>query len=185
MELTDDSLACFTSHCPLLQTLEIDCCTGLQQPAISAPNLLLLEIMVYDGLEVLTIDCPEIKTIRLPMIDDLRVNGVLFHELSFAVVELKMHRGKNVIGLELELDSSFGEENYNFSPQRFLEIVGSFKALKKLETHISPLLERGNEMVVPLISLLQRLTHLEILITTGMSLLVRNWLTIFVRNSFW
>jgi hypothetical protein len=167
--LTDDSLACFTSHCPLLQTLEIDCCTGLQQPAISAPNLLLLEIMVYDGLEVLTIDCPEIKTIRLPMIDDLRVNGVLFHEISFAVVGLKMHQGRNVIGLELD-----SREDYTFSPQRFLEIVGSFKALKKLETHISALLERGNEMVVPLISLLQRLPHLEILITTGMSLLVRN-----------
>jgi hypothetical protein len=138
--------------------------------------------MVYAGLEVLTVDCPEIKSIRVSKINDLRVNGVLFHELSFAVNKLEMHRGRNVIGLEL--DSSFGREDYIFSPQRFVEIVGSFKTLKKLKTHISSWLERENEMAVPLISLLQRLPHLEILITTGLSLLVRNSL-IDLLSLFW
>nr|ADE77380.1 unknown [Picea sitchensis] len=58
-----------------------------------------------------------------------------------------MQSGINSI--ELSMNSSQWEP-YNFSAERFLEIVESFKALKKLRPHNSyyiwPLLERGKEM---------------------------------------
>lgn len=71
----------------------------------------------------------------------------------------------------MELDTYFSE---GFSAQRFFEMVGRFKALKALEIHIPSLLEREKEMVVPLITLLQGLPHLERLIISGMFILVRN-----------
>jgi len=75
------------------------------------------------------------------------VNGVLLHELSDAVFQLKMQSGINLI--ELSMNSSQWEP-YNFSAERFLKIVESFTALKKLRPHNSyyiwPLLERGKEM---------------------------------------
>jgi hypothetical protein len=102
---------------------------SLQKRAISAPNIFLLKITVYDGTEVLRVDCPKIRTIRVSTINYLKVNGVLFQELSLAVVGLQIKCRRNAIGLTL--DSSFCGEDYNFFAQRFLEIVGSFKAFKK------------------------------------------------------
>jgi hypothetical protein len=52
------------------------------------------------------------------------------------------------------LDEIFGGKDYNFKEQRFLEMMGSFKALKILEIHIRLLLEREKEMIVSLITLL-------------------------------
>ena len=65
--------------------------------------------MVYYGTKILTIDCPTIRTICVSMINDQRVNGVRFHEISFVVVELQVQCGRKVIGLAL--DSSFGGED--------------------------------------------------------------------------
>jgi hypothetical protein len=78
---------------------------SLQKRAISAPNIFLLKIMVYHGTEALRVDRPKIRTIRVSTINYLKVNGVLFQELSFAVVGLQIKCRRNVIGLTL--DSSF------------------------------------------------------------------------------
>eukprot|EP00253_Pinus_taeda_P021398 PITA_21398 len=170
MELTDDSLAWFASHCPLLQKLEIKYCSGLKKPTISAPNILLLVVWVWDFIEVLTVNCPKIRNIEVCVVDDLRVNGVFFHELSVGIVALKMQCEINVIGLEM--DPTLCGEADNITAQRFVEIVGSFKALKNLEIHVChPLPEMEKEMAFPLISLLQALPHLERLIINGMFLL--------------
>jgi hypothetical protein len=101
--------------------------------------------MVYDGTKVLIINYPRIKTIKVSTIHYLKVNGVLFQEISFAVVGLQMKCIRNVIGLAL--DSSFGGEHHNLFAQRFLEIVGSFKALKNQQNQIWTLLERKKETV--------------------------------------
>jgi hypothetical protein len=65
--------------------------------------------MVYYGTKILTIDCHKIRAICVSMINDQRVNGVRFHEISFVVVELQVQCGRKVIGLAL--DSSFGGED--------------------------------------------------------------------------
>ena len=74
---------------------------SLQKRAISAPNIFLLKIMVYDGTKVLRVDCPKIRTIRVSTINYLKVNGVLFQEISFVGVGLQLKCGRNVIGLTL------------------------------------------------------------------------------------
>jgi hypothetical protein len=108
--------------------IPISHCTGLQKPSISAPIILLLEIMVHDGTKVLRIDCPKIGTIKVSTIHYLKVNGVLFQEISFAIVGVQMKWTRTMVGLAL--DSSFVGEDHNFFEQRFLDIEGSFKALK-------------------------------------------------------
>eukprot|EP00253_Pinus_taeda_P011496 PITA_11496 len=173
MQLTDDSLSWFASHCPLLQKLQIFSCTGLNKPTISAPNILLLDVMVWDDIEVLTVNCPTIRIVELCLVHDLRVNGVFFHELSALIVTLEMQCEINVIGLKMDstLIAEYGEYD-SLSAQRFVEIVGSFKALKNLGIHIyDPLPEREKEMTFPLISLLQGLHHLEHLVINGVFLL--------------
>ena len=84
--------------------------------------------MVHDGTKVLRIDCPKIGTIKVSTIHYLKVNGVLFQEISFAIVGVQMKWTRTMVGLAL--DSSFVGEDHNFFEQRFLDIEGSFKALK-------------------------------------------------------
>jgi hypothetical protein len=56
---------------------------GLQKPIILV-------------VEVLIVNCPKLRTLETCMIQDLRVNGVLFQEISYAVQHLTMQRGRNV-----------------------------------------------------------------------------------------
>jgi hypothetical protein len=65
--------------------------------------------MVYYGAKILTIDCPKIRTICVSLINDQRVNGVRFHEISFVVVGLQVQCGRKVI--RLAPNSSFGGED--------------------------------------------------------------------------
>ena len=123
-----------------------------------------LVVLVSDDIEVLTVNCPKIRSIEVCLVEDIRVNGVFFHELSVGIVALEMHCKINVIGLEMDPALCM------ISAQRFVEIVGSFKALKNLEIHTI----WEEEMGVPLISLLQGLPHLERLIIISMFLLVSN-----------
>eukprot|EP00253_Pinus_taeda_P022842 PITA_22842 len=159
IEITDDSLACFISLCPLLQNLKLRRCKGLWKPVISAPSVIHLDVDY--GMEILTVNYPKLITMEAFMIKDLRVNGVLLHEFSYAVSHLKMQQpGTNLIKLSMELCQT---EPNDFSAERFLGIVGSFKTLKELEICIwsSLKLERGKEMLVPFYKLLQRLPNLE------------------------
>jgi hypothetical protein len=172
MEFTDESLSLFISHCPLLQNLIINgLCAGLRKPVISAVNITHLIVEQLRGpIEVLTVNCPKLKTLDVYRINDLRVNGVLFHKLSKGVLILEMQEGSTLIGLGL----AFMEE-CNFSAERLLQIVGRFKSLKKLAITIVDDLERENEeMVVPLFNLLERLPNLELLHMGGIFALVRS-----------
>lgn len=80
IEITDASLACFISLCPLLQNLKLRTCKGLWKPVISAPNMIYLD--VHNGVEFLTVNCPKLRTMEAYLRKDLRVNGVLLHEFS-------------------------------------------------------------------------------------------------------
>eukprot|EP00253_Pinus_taeda_P035108 PITA_35108 len=155
MELTDQSLAHFVSHCPLLQNFSLHKCVGLQQPTISAPNITDLE--VSDSVEALTVNCPKLNTLKAYLIKDLRVNGILFHEISCSIWELNMQGGSNLIGLKVE---SFSK-GYNISAERFIDIIGSFKLLKLLVVFVGPLLKSEKEMDISLLSVFDRLPHLE------------------------
>lgn len=160
LELTDTSLAHFTSLCPLLEELHIIFCDGLRNPVISAPNVTQV-VVRSEGLETLTVNCPNLRTMEVPgMIKDLTVNGVGFQELSSAICQLKMQQGGDLIGLKLHL-----EQGCDVSADRLLQIVGSFKALKDLRICIGRQLKRGEgeHMASPLLKLLESLPNLECL----------------------
>jgi hypothetical protein len=113
---------------------------------------------VDNGVEVLTVNCPKLNTLNAYLIKDLRVNGILFNEISYTIWELNMQGGSNLIGLKMESNS---DETYNFSAERFLEIVGSFKLLRVLVIFVGPLLKSEKEMDIPLLNVFERLPHLE------------------------
>jgi hypothetical protein len=53
-------------------------------------------------MEVLTVDCPKLRTLNLALdtkMQDLRINGMLFGELSYSVFQIEMQCGSNVAGL--------------------------------------------------------------------------------------
>lgn len=151
LELTDHSLALFISRCPLLQNLTLFKCIGLQQPAISAPNI--ADLKVTEGVEVLIINCPKLSTLQVDMIRDLRVNGILFHEISCSIWELDMQDGSNLIGLKME--------SCDVSAERFTEIMGSFKSLKELVIFVGPFLKSEKDKDICLLNVFERLPHLE------------------------
>lgn len=160
LELTDTSLAHFTSLCPLLEELHIFFCDGLRKPVISAPNVTQV-VVRSEGLKTLTVNCPNLRTMEVPgMIKDLTVNGLGFQELSSTICQLKMQQGGDLIGLKLHL-----EQGCDVSADRLLQIVGSFKALKDLRICIGRQLKRGKaeHMASPLLKLLESLPNLECL----------------------
>lgn len=160
MQLTDEFLSCFISHSPFLQKLTLHFCVGLRKSVISAPNLTHLSV---DGRwEALTVNCPKFRTLEmvLPNIGDLRINGVLFHELSCLVSKTKMQCGSNVAVLWLTWGYA--------SVERVLEIVG--KALKKLVIND---MWSERQMVVFVDNLLERLPGLTRVRVRSMFDLVR------------
>lgn len=90
-------------------------------------------------------------------VDDLRLNGVEFCEISPTIERLKMEPGKNLIELT---DSNFSRE-YNFSADRFLELVGTLRSLKVLNIQLGTTYGGGNGIALPLVDLLSRLPNLE------------------------
>lgn len=158
-EFTDNSLSNFISHSPFLQTLTLRFYVGLTKPVISAPNLTHFSIhrRRRGKLEVLTLNCPKLRNVEMELssIRDLRINGVLFPELSHLVSKIKMQRGSNVT--ELSLDLTY-VETLQVSVERIVEIIGDFKTLKKLD--IDDWWGRQNQMVVLVDNLLERLPGL-------------------------
>lgn len=129
---------------------------------------------------LLNISCPKLRCLEVliskdfPM-EDLRVNGLLFQELSFAVQRLDMQSGSDMI--ELSLFSAGGKE-HNLSAERFLEIMGRFKSLKMFSVtwFASPSSvarqrqrQRQNLLQNPLLNLLQTLPHLQRLALSGLN----------------
>jgi len=112
--------------------------------------------------EALTVNCPKFRTLEmvLPNIGDLRINGVLFHELSCLVSKTKMQCGSNVAVLWLTWGYA--------SVERVLEIVG--KALKKLVIND---MWSERQMVVFVDNLLERLPGLTRVRVRSMFDLVR------------
>lgn len=170
IDFRNDSLSRFISHCPRLENLQITNSaefyyrSGPQKLIISAPNITIIAVEVYnvsrdfEPVELLAINCPklEVFSTNYSFIKDLRVNGLLFKELSFAVQRLEMQCGSNVIGLSQ--NSTW--KKHNLSAERFLDIMAAFKLLKKLSVEWvarwSP-----NLMKIPLLNLLQTLPRLE------------------------
>eukprot|EP00253_Pinus_taeda_P014059 PITA_14059 len=184
MEFRNDSFTRFISHCPLLEKLQISKCSGLQNLIISAPNITVIRICnrfrnFNAPVELLTIRCPKLRCLEVliskdfPM-KDLRVNGLLFQELSFAVQRLDMQFGSDMVGVSL---LSTGGKEHNLSAERFLEIIGSFKSLKMLSVtwftsrHFVArrTFERQNLLQNPLLNLLQTLPHLQRLALSGLN----------------
>lgn len=103
-------------------------------------------------------NCPKLNTLNAYLIKDLRVNGILFNEISYTIWEVNIQGGSNLIGLKME---GCSDETYNFSAERFLEIVGSFKLLRVLVTFLGPFLKSEKETDIPLLNVFERLPHLE------------------------
>ena len=160
MVFTDDeSLTSFISHCPLLQKLSLHCCNGLQKPAICAPNLTHLHIYDY-FVQILILNYPKLQTLKIDIIGlrDLKVNGLLFYELSNRIDQLNLDCGSNLVGLSLYEN----DEIVHLSIERFVEIMGSFKSLKELDMYAWMLmLKREILMDDPLINLFERLCNLK------------------------
>lgn len=167
MKFTDESLAHFISHTPFLEHLSIFEDDGLRKPVISAPNL--THLSIDSVLEVLTVNCPKLRTLEMKLggIRCLRLNGVLFHEVSYIVSKIKMQCGSNVA--ELWLDFGY-EATLQVSVERVLEIMGDFKTLKKVDIND----RRGcqNQMVFLVDNMLERLPGLERLRVSNMFYLV-------------
>lgn len=61
IQMTDDSLARFLSHCPLLRKFNLRHCDGLQMPVISALNLT-ESVLQLNRPQQLIVNCPKLRT---------------------------------------------------------------------------------------------------------------------------
>jgi len=184
VKFRDDYFSRFISNCPLLQNLDLYDYHGPREIIISAPNLTSLILWIYNPLEILTINCPKLESLKIKEIcvKDLRVNGMLFEELSYAVWGLELQCQSNEI--ELWLDSS-KEHAHNFWEERFQEIMGTF-ILKRLSVQNSRSLEVEKEINISIPNLLQTLPHLQSLLINGTFLLVRfSLIMILCVNCIW
>eukprot|EP00253_Pinus_taeda_P007369 PITA_07369 len=157
-EMTDDILARFLLHCPLLRKLNLSRCSGLNRPVILSHSLTDLVVSVFwDG--GLTVNCPKLQTLKAVTYgEDLTVNGMGFYELSSKIHRFEMERGNNLIELWL---SSVGDAGYKLSVNRFLEFMGTLRSLKVLTIHLGCAFHGRQMMAVPLLNLLSRLPNLQ------------------------
>ena len=177
VEFEDDTLALFLSQCPLLQRLRLESCDVPQKITISAPHIEDLFIDIVYGLEILTINCPKLRELSLiSYTKDLRVNGLLFQELSSEINELYMDRDGTVIEISLHMNLH-GANNLS-AARRCAVITGTFKLLKRLSIHYFRFLNRLS--TIPTTNLLQGLPHLERLFIPGEIDLVRFFYLYFV-----
>jgi len=72
------------------------------------------------------------------MIKYLRVNGILFQELSCSILRLNMQHGSNLTVLEMD---SYPDNAYNFFVDILIEMMGSFKSLKEMVICVVPFLK--------------------------------------------
>jgi len=111
---------------------------------------------------------------------DLRVNGLLFQELSSEVRELYMDRDGTVI--EMTLNVNVHGTN-NLWAERRAVITGTFKLLKYLNIYNFRFLKRLSN--IPTTNLLQGLPHLEGLLIPGEIDLVRFFIYILYYIICW
>eukprot|EP00253_Pinus_taeda_P007803 PITA_07803 len=156
IRMTDDSLARFLSLCPLLRNFNLKHCTGLQTPVISAISITYL-ILYRCGGARWTVNCPKLKTLKTFTVQDLKVSGMGFHQLSPTIESLEMELGNNLTALSLR--STWYP--HTLSAKRFLEIVGTLTSLKAVTINDEPDFLLINTDVVPLFNLLSRLPNLE------------------------
>lgn len=168
VQMTDESLASLVSFCPLLQKLEMTHCFGVARALISSSAIEHLNIHFQHGVKFVLVDCPKLKLMKAFMIKDLRVNGALFYELSYAVTDLEMYCGDTLTELQLVFIDADIKLRYTEFAARFLEILGNFQSLKKLNID----LERRENIDFPLFKLFQRLPNLQIFSLLGLSLKV-------------
>jgi hypothetical protein len=110
--------------------------------------------------QVLILNCLKLQTLKIDIIGlrDLKVNGLLFYELSNHIDQLNLDCGSNLVGLSLYEN----DEIVHLSIERFVEIMGSFKSLKELDMYAWMLmLKREILMADPLINLFERLPNIE------------------------
>lgn len=161
VQMTDDSLASLVSFCPLLRKLVMTYCLGLIHAVISSS---FIEDLNICEVEFVLVDCSKLKGMDAFMIEDLRVNGTLFYELSYAVSHLEMYCGDTLRELWMESTPNDGYLRYREFPARFLDIIGNFQSLKKL--HI---LLQWEEMAFPLFKLFHRLPNLQMFSMFGLN----------------
>jgi len=130
---------------------------------LSASKVTTLCISVGTSLAELYINCPSLISLELLStkyyyVKDLRVNGLLFHELSSAVWCLEMQGGSNLIELSMIWAT---ERTLGLSEERFVEIMGTFTSLKEFSMYNACCLKREKDVSIPIPSLLQCLPNLE------------------------
>jgi len=72
------------------------------------------------------------------MVKYLRVNGILFQELSCSILGLNMQHGSNLIVLEID---SYPDNAQNFFVDILIKMMGNFKSLKELIICVVPFLK--------------------------------------------
>eukprot|EP00253_Pinus_taeda_P026184 PITA_26184 len=168
IEMTDDILARFLLHCPLLRKLNLCRCSGLRRPVILSHSITDLVLYLYRA-GGLTVNCPKLQTLKAVTYgEDLTVNGMGLYELSSRINGFEVERGNNLI--ELSLTSS-GNAGYNLSVNRFLEFMGTLRSLKVLTMHFGSASDGREMMAVPLLNLLSRLPNLQRLHLHGQPIL--------------
>eukprot|EP00253_Pinus_taeda_P010540 PITA_10540 len=149
IEMTDDILARFLLHCPLLRKLNLCRCSGLRRPVILSHSITDLVLYLYRA-GGLTVNCPKLQTLKTVTYgEDLTVNGMGLYELSSRINGFEMERGNNLI--ELSLTSS-GNAGYNLCVNRFLEFMGTLRSLKVLTMHFGSASDGREMMAVPLLN---------------------------------
>eukprot|EP00253_Pinus_taeda_P015066 PITA_15066 len=191
----DGSLDRLISLCPQLENLSILDYFGPWTINISASKIKTLCFSAYKRRAKLYINCPSLICLELPCakhsfpewpphIKDLRVNGLLFQELSSAVLRLEMQGGANLIQLSLvrPTGSALGQCGEAFvkrgklslgrgrgrmlgpSVETFVKIMRTFKSLKQFTIYNARSLEWEEDVGIPDIPirrLLQCLPHLQ------------------------
>ena len=171
VEFRDDTLALFLSQCPFLRVLQLESCVVPENiTTISGPYIEVLFLRTTNSVETLTVNCP--KLIRFAFFintNDLRVNGILFKELSPVVTELFMDTDGTVTDMVMVATN-------NLWAEKCAVITETFKFLESLDIS-KP--SREAKLDIPATMLLQGLPLLERLIIHGAIHLVRNFFILY------
>ena len=165
VEFRDDTLALFLSQCPFLRVLQLESCVVPENiTTISGPYIEVLFLRTTNSVETLTVNCP--KLIRFDIFintNDLRVNGILFKELSSDITELFMNTDGTLNDMVMVATN-------NLWAEKCAKITETFKFLKYLniDNHTTE-----EKMDIPTTKLLQGLPNLKSLYIDGGIRLVR------------
>ena len=135
--------------------------------AICSPRIEKLLLQITNEVDNLTVNCLKLRQLHyFSITNNLRVNGILFKELSSNITELFMDPDGTVVDMELQPTDGTN----NLWAEKCAEITETFKFLEYLYIDHSTMEEK---MDIPTTKLLQGLPRLQRLYISGVIDLVR------------